>query len=78
MGQVDSYRARRPLRYMCHVCLTVYTSQEQLQLNMSHQHQRPPLMLACARCETLQASEQFHHVYDNHYDEWYSGSFALG
>jgi len=73
MGQMDSYQTRRPLRYMCHVCLTVYASQEQLQLHMSasiHQLQRPPVMLACARCETLPASEQFHHIYDDHYDEW--------
>jgi len=73
LGSFDNYQELRPLRYMCHVCLTVYASQEWLQLHMAasiHQLQRPSVMLACTRCVSLEAEQQFRHIYDEHYDEW--------
>jgi hypothetical protein len=70
---MDSIHKQTALRYLCHLCLTVYSSADALEQHLAAQTaqlQRPAEMISCATCTGLATQDIFRHLYDCHLYIW--------
>ena len=70
---MDSLHDEAQLRYLCHLCLTVYDSATALGQHLAAQVgqlQLPAQMAGCQACVTLAPQNRFQHFSDYHFQVW--------